>query len=636
MSNNQKDKSLVGLSGSLATRVLAVALMLLVIPLFVHSVITFTRDYRVEFNDLFLSIKILGAARAHLVDQFNHLEYRFLDLTEELIELKEDIPKTTPNQLNAFLARIKEEQNVSGIFMLTKQDGEWICTASSNPYMIGKNYSKGVDEFTLSREHTATIRWDEHTHQGYYAVTKRIYSPGSAEISGMLTIAISSKLMLERLSVVNRKGDPTQYSLIDKNGVVFLSTDQDLVFSQIILEGKPKSTSEKPKQVIVLEPYHVDVKGAQNNYRFDVNGQKQYGVLETIQASELSLLISIPALTIFDHFRVYLYELGVFLLIFLVVGGVGTWWLTYRMARPFRSLCQTMIKVEEGDLQARFEEQKMGFEINIVGRIFNEMISSLLDHMRVAENERVAKETLARELLIGQTVQKSILPKQVPAFSDFQLATGFISAKEVGGDFYDLFIACPNSHNHLLCAIADTAGKGISACFYSLGLRSILRSYALTTSDLAKLLMLTNNAFCHDTGDSGVFVTTWVAMIDESTKVMRYSSCGHPPALLKRNGQIEKLTTPGIALGAGHLEHVDTHEIQLQSNDLLLLYTDGIIEAHNAQKELYGEARLMAFLKNHPGQSAQSVVDDLLIDVGRFTTGVAQFDDQTILVMRVL
>ncbi|HPE84597.1 MAG TPA: SpoIIE family protein phosphatase [Chlamydiales bacterium] len=636
----QKQPEPRGIRGSLASRVLTVALTMLVIPLFIYSVVSFTRDYREEFEDLFLSIRILGDSRAKILDQFNHLEYRFLDMTQQLLELKAKEPGTAPGQLNAFLNQIRDEQDVSSIFYLERRPGDhWVCTISSNPQLLGKDFSSYVDGYSLSEEHRATIRWDPEKQNGYYLVSKRIYSPDTAMITGMLNIALTNELMMQRIEIIRKSRDPTQVSILDPSGMVFLSTEKNMVFNQVIIEGKPKQVLRggPPKSVVTLKPYISKASDADNDYTFEFGNREEYGALVPIEGSNLELLVAVPEYTVFQHFESHLYDLAIFMGIVIFVGGIGTFWLTRRMAKPFNTLCKTMIKVEQGDLEARFSEQKMGFEINVIGKIFNEMIGSLLSHMRQSENERVAKETLSRELLIGQEVQKSILPKQVPAFSNLEIASGFLSAKEVGGDFYDLFTVQRQDDDHLMCAVADTAGKGISACFYSLGLRSILRSYAAVTNDLGKLLTQSNNAFCHDTGDSGVFVTAWVAFIDEKNKKMVYSSCGHPPSLLKRkDGPIEKLTTPGIALGVNHLDHVSTSEVQLNSGDVLMLYSDGIIEAHSTSKELYGEQRLIQFFEAHACDDAQKVVNDLLTDVGRFTTGAAQFDDVTILVVKVL
>lgn len=633
---SQQKHRFQGLWGSLAARVMLVAMTFLVIPLFIDAITTLIHDYQVEMSDSFLSIKVLGASRARVLEQFNHLEYRFLDITNQLLEIKST---DEPEALDRLLGELKVEQGVSAIFLLDRiNDNDWVCRLSSNLDMIGKNYRDFIDRLSLSQEHAATIRWDPDTQKSYYLVSKRIYSNESTVIQGMLNIAISSQVMLDRISIVKPENDPTDVSLLAPNGMVFISTDQDLVFSQFLMADGLQTPMRgvQAKEQISLLPLKLDVNGIRNNYEYEVNGQTSYGILVPVEGSDLQLLVSIPKKTLMNHFIQHMQQVALFFGIVVVFGGLTTWWLTRRMAKPFRELCNVMVKVKEGDLESRYRPHKMGFEINVVGDVFNDSIEALLEHMHEIENERVARETLARELQIGQEVQQSILPKQVPAFSNLDIASGYLSAKEVGGDFYDLYAMQYKEKDQLLCAVADTAGKGISACFYSLGLRSMLRSFSSVTENLGEMLQNTNNAFCHDTGESGIFVTAWVCVIDEQTKVMTFSSCGHPPGLLKRaSGEVIKLSTPGIALGATHLDHVSTDQIQLQTDDTLLLYTDGVTEAHNQKRELYGEERLLTFIKNHPCKNAQRVIDDLLIDVGRFSTGEAQFDDLTALVIRI-
>ncbi len=636
-----KGNKFSGLWGSLAVRVMVVALCFLVIPLLISGIISYIREYREDFKELYTQLKILGLGRTTVLDQFNQLEYQFLDMTDELLRLKAQQPGVSPDEINYYLAKIGKEQNAKAIFVLTKDfKGRWTCTNASIPYMLGQDYTPYVDQQTLSQEHAAMILYDPHSRRGYYVVTKRIFSPSSGRVETILDITLSNQTILERIALIKKDTDPTAVSLINPEGMVYISTNPDLLFNQFFFSSEHLSdlaTEVRPKQKIQVKPREMAFGNLSDSFVFKFEGNRQHAVILPIEGSDLKLMVSVPSKKFIDHFLNHVSQVSITLLIVLVLGSIAAYWLTYKMARPFRSLCGVMAAVEEGDLNARFEDQKMGFEINIVGEFFNNAVNSLLEHMHLAENERVAKETFAKELDIGREVQKSILPKRVPAFSDFEIASGFIAAKEVGGDFYDLFVVQKEGDDHLMFSMADTAGKGISACFYSLGMRSMLRSYGATSAPLDQVLMQTNNVFCQDTGDTGVFVTAWVAYLDEKTKMLTYSSCGHPPALLKRkSGAVEKLTTPGIALGASHLDHIPTDRTQLESGDVLLAYTDGITEAHNAQNELYGEARVAKYLESHPCDHAQKVIDDLLADIAEFTANVNQFDDMTLLVIKVI
>jgi serine phosphatase RsbU (regulator of sigma subunit) len=326
--------------------------------------------------------------------------------------------------------------------------------------------------------------------------------------------------------------------------------------------------------------------------------------------------------------------LFIFFAIF-ILGFLMTYLITRRMAKPLASLCLEMSRVGKGDLAARYRHDPFGLEINTLGASFNQMIESLVLQIEISKNERAAKEALETELKIGKSIQKSLLPTRLVEFPGVEIGAGFQAAQEVAGDFYDLFVI----HNKLMVAVGDASGKGISACLYSLGVRSLLRSFNLSyANNLSKVLDATNAVFCKDTEDTHHFVTAWVGIFDPLTLQLEYGSAGHPAGLLKRkDGEITELATAGIALGASNENAIETKHIQLISGDLLLLYSDGVTEAHNATAQFYGKARLIHFLKTQSGaESAASLAQKLLQDIEAFSINTPQYDDVTLLFIRIL
>lgn len=328
--------------------------------------------------------------------------------------------------------------------------------------------------------------------------------------------------------------------------------------------------------------------------------------------------------------RILQHLLALFLLI-LALGGSITWWLVRRMTKPLKSLNNVMARVEEGHIHARFQKDLFGFEINFLGEHFNRTLDALIEQMEEAKRERLGRERLLSELKIGHEIQKSILPKKLPAFPGLKIAAGFVAATEVAGDFYDLF-----EQENLMISIGDASGKGISACLYAFLLRSMLRAFSSSSSDLAEIIQKTNSLFSLDTGDSGYFVTAWFALFDPSKETLHYTSCGHLPALLLRKDQpIQELSTPGVALGAMSIEQVEVSSLKLQPKDKVILYTDGILEAHDKEGALYGKERLYQRIESVGDLSAQKLVDHILEDVRTFSHGARQHDDITLLVLEV-
>ena len=193
--------------------------------------------------------------------------------------------------------------------------------------------------------------------------------------------------------------------------------------------------------------------------------------------------------------------------------------------------------------------------------------------------------------------RKEFFHAKCPSSPGLDIASGFTPAREVGGDFYDVYVKRDVQPNQLVIAIADASGKGITACFYSLCVRSMLRSYDSTYADLPKIIRSTNNLFCLDTGDTGMFVTAWVGIYDPATKIIRFSSCGHHPAIIKRkDGSLIEVTTSGIALGVAPFDKVKADQFQLETGDWVILYTDGILDARDAEGTHFGKER---FFRSH-------------------------------------
>lgn len=444
------------------------------------------------------------------------------------------------------------------------------------------------------------------------SLEKNIYI-GKAEKEGVRLAAIPAACFVETL--VELPGRPFDFhmGILLPNGSLFYSDDPDFSLKEVFFLRSPDLGSRL---------FQILWKG------FD-----RVGVQVAWPGSDLSLVFVIATTALV---KTTAFEwLSNFLLTFFAIFFVGcaiTYLATRRMAKPLNALFLEMKKVEGGDLTARYQPDRFGLEINTLGQSFNQMIDAIVHHMKRSEEERLAKEAFATELKIGQEIQKSLLPNRIVEFPGLDISAGFLAAQEVAGDFYDLF----DAKGQLLVAVADGSGKGISACLYSLGVRSLLRSFFLSYSQLRDVLLATNRTFYRDASESSQFVTAWVASYDPETKRLTFGNAGHPAAFLRRQGgMIEELTTSGIALGATEEDLIETSSVQLASGDILLLYSDGITEEHNPEGKLFGKQPLLDILKDHQG-SAVELVDKLFKEVEQFCAGTPHHDDITLVALKVL
>ncbi len=332
-------------------------------------------------------------------------------------------------------------------------------------------------------------------------------------------------------------------------------------------------------------------------------------------------------------------RLSIFILILILLGGAAAFILTRRMARPLKALDEIMNQVGEGQLDVRYQYDLLGFEINVLGEHFNRMLEELLAHMEVVKNERIAREMLERELAIGHEIQKNIFPRSIPELTQLAMAAGFLPAKEVAGDFYDLFLHSTSKGERLLIVMADTSGKGISACLYSFILRSMLRSFASSGKELADLVRLANALLCLDTSDTGMFVTAWVGLLDIDSFRLEYASLGHYPAIRKLGSipKLEELQAQGSAFGVTFTKSIEIGSVVLQSQDVLVLYTDGMIEAENIEGEPWGKKRLLECVAALPQElSVDEVIAKIQEELRQHIGQRTLEDDVTLLVLKKL
>jgi sigma-B regulation protein RsbU (phosphoserine phosphatase) len=268
--------------------------------------------------------------------------------------------------------------------------------------------------------------------------------------------------------------------------------------------------------------------------------------------------------------------------------------------------------------------------------------------------EMLARHEVAQELAVASQIQESFLPKEPPRLDGWQLAVALRSARETSGDFYD-FIPLPNGRWGLL--VADVADKGVGAALYMALCRTLMRTYASEFGMQPELTLSAVNGRILAETRSSMFVTMFYAVLDplahsDSTATLTYCSAGHPPSLLFRihrglsnTVDTQALRRTGMAMGVVRDATWAQGTVQMTSGDILVLYSDGVTEAHSKEQELFGEARLIQAVEakilewaNAVGPSiqslsAQEILDALLAELQAFVGDAPQSDDITLMVL---
>jgi sigma-B regulation protein RsbU (phosphoserine phosphatase) len=243
-----------------------------------------------------------------------------------------------------------------------------------------------------------------------------------------------------------------------------------------------------------------------------------------------------------------------------------------------------------------------------------------------------AKQRMELELNVGRDIQTSMLPSVVPERKEVTLSASMETAREVGGDFYDYYML---NENELCFCVADVSGKGVPAALFMGMSKILIRSSARDERDPAKVITRVNEELSEDNPEC-MFVTVFLGVLNLSTGELTYTNGGHNPPLIRRaSGEVEALSDihgPVVAIMPG--EEYEQSTLQMEPGDVLLVFTDGVTEAMDLDRNLYGDDRLFDVLKAMPDCGAQAVVNCVNESVAAFAAGAEQADDITMLAVQ--
>jgi serine phosphatase RsbU (regulator of sigma subunit) len=240
------------------------------------------------------------------------------------------------------------------------------------------------------------------------------------------------------------------------------------------------------------------------------------------------------------------------------------------------------------------------------------------------------KEAMERELSIAREVQRELLPRASPAVAGLTIAGACRPAIGVGGDYFDYLTF---SDDRLGIVIADVAGKGIPAALLMAGLQASVRSIATPAADPGEVNRLLNCMLYRSTATSR-YATLVFAIYDARRRLLIYSNAGHFPPLHLHAGGVSRLNADGIPLGLMEEARYGQGERLLSPGDLVVLYTDGIVEAPDRTGTEFGEQRLVETLERNRGRDLEEIILNVMGDVERWTGGGVAHDDATLVLVR--
>ncbi|MDD3625735.1 MAG: SpoIIE family protein phosphatase [bacterium] len=474
------------------------------------------------------------------------------------------------------------------------------------------------------------------------------------KLQGVIEIDITMKAMNDR--IVNTKIGRKGYAfLIDKNGKVIVRPD---------LKVNDTRWDETYETDCLLDTDNIDLKdiiqkmvsGETGVSKCVLDEEERFIAYAPVQNTGWSLGIVIPLKDILeplfqtqtklknetekseDNITRKKRRLAVILLIssllLLILIFIASKSISDRITDPILALNAGANIVGSGNLDYSLEIHT-GDEIEDLANTFNKMTQNLKVYISDLKETTAEKERIESDLRIATEIQMSMLPTTFPPFPDrneFDIFASMVPAKEVGGDFYDFFFI---SQDELCFVIGDVSGKGVPAALFMAITKTLIKT-EVSRGISPETALFNVNSILISENKACMFVTVFCCILNVRTGELRFANAGHnPPVISKAGNPAEFLKEEsGFVLGVMPGIKFGTGKIHLNSNDLLLLYTDGVTEANNEKKELFSNQRLIDIVNRIKLENTEKIIQEIKVEINAFAGNEPQSDDITMLAIR--
>ena len=327
-----------------------------------------------------------------------------------------------------------------------------------------------------------------------------------------------------------------------------------------------------------------------------------------------------------------LLNLAVIVIVYIVVAVIGRVF-SKQLTDPLLELREDVAIISGGNLEHRAEIRRAD-EIGDLARSFNFMAKSLDEHIQSLTRVTAERERIGAELDVAKHIQASMLPCIFPPYPDrreFEIYASMNPAKEVGGDFYDFFMV---DESHLAIVMADVSGKGVPAALFMVIGKTLIKDHTEPGADLGEVFGEVNDMLCASNSE-GLFITAFEGVLDLVTGEFRFVNAGHEMPFLSKGGGAFKpyKIRPGFVLAGMEGMRYRSGSLMLEPGDMIFQYTDGVTEATDRDKQLYGMERLESVLSENAAHRPQEIIEAVAEDINRFVGEAEQFDDITMLAL---
>jgi sigma-B regulation protein RsbU (phosphoserine phosphatase) len=258
-------------------------------------------------------------------------------------------------------------------------------------------------------------------------------------------------------------------------------------------------------------------------------------------------------------------------------------------------------------------------------------VAIAIENAQLYQAVRTQEAQLERDISMAREVQLRLLPSVAPTWTNADMAVRFLPARTIGGDLYDFVEYGPG---RMAIVLGDVSGKAAPAALFAALVSGIMRSAAQQRLEPARMLATLNDTIQERKLESQ-YVTMLFALWNDDSRTLQVANSGAVQPILCRHGQSSTVRAEGFPLGLFPNASYDELNVATEPGDAIVFFSDGILDAENEQREMYGPERLAELLCSRGEQSAQEIADAILNDVSRFQGEQERFDDETVIVLRV-
>jgi len=456
---------------------------------------------------------------------------------------------------------------------------------------------------------------------------------GVKEFAGVVTADISLDWLEDMIGDI-RIFDTGYAFLLTRHGTFITHPNRDLIMNQTIFTLAEELDSTQLRQI-----GRAMVEGKRSFVELEASStiKDRYLYYTGLEYGGWSLGIIFPKAEMLADVTKLSWVMSLIGVVGFIVLAVIIIFIARRITKPLTELSGSALEIASGNLDIDLPEIDSKDEVGDLAQSFRVMKTSLKDYIHNLTNTTAAKERIESELRIARDIQMGILPKLFPAFperEEFEVFASIEPAKEVGGDLYDFFFI---DDTHFCFLVGDVSGKGVPAAFFMAVTKTLLKVVSERGLDPGEVVTKVNADLAAE-NESCMFVTLFLAIIDIETGETRYANAGHnPPVYMPCNGKPEWIPPLGEPV-AGIMDMMEytTKTMQMNPGDIMFIYTDGVTEAMNPNKELYSEERLMNILTDMDTPMAPTMVKTIDKSIKVFAEGAEQSDDITMLAMQFM